>query len=409
MRILYICGDLGVEVGGRKGAATHVRETCHALMRYGHEVLLITPSPGDRSQLCVPVSAVEPPRAKLLGNDGRYLLLNRRMGRAISRAIETFRPDAVYERYSLYQTAGQSLCRRHGIPRILEVNTLLAREQSHRLRLPGWAQRVEARLWRREKAIICVSTQLKRLMTQEAGLDESGMAGFIISPVAVDPARFHPDVPPFDFAACGIVGREVAGYMGTLTAWHGVDLFFEAARILRDEERPVVIAAVGGEPDRVDRLCARAREEGVDRNLFFLGSISHSLVPSYLAGVDVCLIPDTQDWSSPTKFFEFAAMQKPVVAAKSPAVEEVFGDGEQVGLLFERGNAADMVRKILAVLDDARMARRLGEAARRRILQHYTWSANIGRIMNLYALMGARGAVEPPTDTGDRPEPEAGS
>ena len=30
-------GDIGVEIGGRQGAATHVRETCHALQRFGHD------------------------------------------------------------------------------------------------------------------------------------------------------------------------------------------------------------------------------------------------------------------------------------------------------------------------------------------------------------------------------------
>ena len=399
MRILYICGDMGVEVGGRKGAATHVRETCHALMRYGHEVLLVTPAPGDPAGVCVPMEVVAPPQSKLLGADLRHMLLNRRIAAALKRVIRDFKPDAVYERYSLYQTAGQEACIAAGLPRILEVNTLLAREQARRLRFAGWAERVERRLWRREKAIIAVSTKLKALMVESAGLDEGTMAGFVISPVAVDPESFNPDVRPADLSAIGIApDHEVAGYMGTLTAWHGVDLFFEAARILRDEQRPVSIMAAGGEDDRVERLCARVREEGVASHLHFVGSIPHAMVPSYLAAVDVCLIPDTQDWSSPTKFFEFAAMEKPVVAALSPAVEEVFGADETVGLYFERGSARDMVTKILQLLDDPKLALSLGQAARRRILKQYTWRTNISKIMGLFRGLGVTQAEDPPPE-----------
>lgn len=387
---------MGVEVGGRKGAATHVREACHSLIRFGHEVLVVTPAPGDRSEVRVPILEVPPPTARWLGADLRYMLLNRRMRRALERAIDEFKPDAVYERYSLYQTSGLELCRKLGIPRILEVNTLLAREQAHRLRLGLYAGQVERSLWRREKAIVAVSQMLKDLMIESAGIEESGMAGFVISPVAVDAEVFRPDVPPADWKEPAIRGMKTAGYMGTLTSWHGVDLFFEAARILRDGNHPVAIVAMGGEPDRVDRQRARAAAEGISAHLYFLGSIPHSEVPSHLAAMDVCLIADTQDWSSPTKFFEFAAMGRPVVAARSPAVTEVFGPAGDTGLMFERGNARDMVRRILEVVDDPSLATRLGAAARRHILKHYTWTCNIGRVMMLYHRMGARGAEMPP-------------
>jgi glycosyltransferase involved in cell wall biosynthesis len=364
MRILYICGDTGIEIGGRKGAATHVRETCHALICHGHDVLLIAASAGDRSQIRVPLREVRPPRAKWLGGDVRLMLLNRRMRKEIGRAMDEFKPDAVYERYSLYQTAGLELCARRRMPRILEVNTLLAREQSHRLHWPKWAERIEHYIWRRESAIIAVSHMLKRLMVESAGLNLDSMAAFVISPVAVDTELFHPGVTPVDMAQFGLGGRKIAGYMGTLTAWHGVELFFDAARLLRDGAHNVVVLAVGGEPERVERLRKRAKDEGVDSHLVFQGSVPFPDVPKFLAAMDVCLIPDTQDWSSPTKFFEFAAMQKPVVAAESPAVLEVLGPQRKCGRLFKRGDAGDMVAKVLEVLGDRQLAASMGRAAR---------------------------------------------
>lgn len=399
MKILYICGDGGVEVGGRKGAATHVRETCHALADFGHEVRLIAAAAGDQSQIRIPITEVPPPRAKWLGGDFRLMILNRRMRRVINETIDRFRPDAVYERYSLYQTAGLEACAHRRIPRLLEVNTLLAREQASRLHWPGWAERVEHWIWQREAAIIAVSETLKRLMINSARIDLSSMVAFPISPVAVDPEVFHPKVPPVDRASIGLQGRKIAGYMGTLTSWHGVDLFFDAARVLRDGGHNVVILAVGGEPERVERLRQRTREENLDEHLVFYGSISYQSVPNFLAAMDVCLIADTQDWSSPTKFFEFAAMGRPVVAARSPAVEEVFGPKADTGLMFERGNGADMASKILQVIDTPGLAAQLGLAARQRILENYTWFCNVRTIMQVYEKLGAKGArlPEPPT------------
>lgn len=390
MKILYICGDMGVEISGRKGASTHVRETCHALMRRGHEVLLVTPAPGDVSQLKVPIHAVTPPRSRWLGFDLRYVLLNRRIGRAVAALIRSYRPDVVYERYSLYQDAGLRICDRMGIPRILEVNTFLAREQSGRLHFPRLAEMVERTLWRRERAIITVSQTLKTMMIRDVGLREEAMAGFVVMPVAVDPEFFRPDVAPAEAPLRFAAGRKLVGYAGTLTAWHGVDLFFEAARILRDEGHPVVLYCVGGPEPRAERFRERARAENLESHLCFPGSIPFSEIPATLAAMDVCLIPDTQDWSSPTKFFEFAAMERPIVGSRSPSTVEVFGPPpHQAGLLFERGSARDMVDQILRVVNDPGLARRLGQAARRRVLEHYTWDVSVRKIEELYRAMGA--------------------
>jgi glycosyltransferase involved in cell wall biosynthesis len=398
MKIIYISGDIGVEIGGRKGAATHVRETCHALQRFGHEVTLLTPSPGDLSQVRVPVITVPAPHLKWIGSDLRYMGLNRRMRRVLEQVIRETSPDAVYERYSLYQTAGQEVCRKHNLPRILEVNTLLAREQRERLHWPRFAERVENSLWRKERAIICVSEKLKELMTEAAHLDEKKMVGFVISPVAVDPDVFHPNVAPATEVRLLANGRSIAGYAGTLTAWHGVDLFFHAAKALKERGANCMILAVGGERERVERLRTRAREEGVGEYLHFYGSIPHEQVPSFIAAMDVCLIADTQDWSSPTKFFEFASMEKPIVASRSPSVYEVFGHNEQAGLFFDRGDAEGMATRILECLQDPELSKQRGAAARQRVLQRYTWECNVRSIMELYARMGANTEASHPAN-----------
>lgn len=397
MRILYITGDMGVEIGGRKGASTHVRETCNALLRFGHEVRVLTPAPGETAEVKFPVVEVKAPRAKWMGADLRYMELNRRMRKAIAVQVHEWKPDAIYERYSLYQTAGLELSRRHGIPRILEVNTLLAKEQSHRLHWPGLAEKVERSLWRRESAVITVSETLRELMIQSAQMNPAEMAGFVINPVAVDPAMFDPATPPSvelqEFAA----GRQIAGYAGTLTAWHGIDLFFDAAAILRERGASCLLYVIGGDPARVQRLREQTIQRGLESHLHFHGSIPHTMVPSCLAAMDLFLIPDTQDWSSPTKFFEFAAMSRPIVASVSPSVTEVFGS-DDAGFFFKRGSAEAMAESVLEALGNPVEARRRARIARQRVLSRYTWNSNIHRVMELYQAQGLspHTAVFPP-------------
>lgn len=388
MRILYVCGDLGIDVMGRKGASTHLRETCRQLANRGHEVLLVTPVPSVTQSTNFRTHFVEPPRAKWLGMDLRYHLLNNRIKSLLPKLIKEFRPDAVYERYALYQTAAQKICKAFSLPRILEVNSILSQEMHHRLRFPRWAARCESRLWAAERVIICVSSVLESCIREVARGYGNKLLHLVVSPVGVDPEQFHPDVPPLDWEHFGILARRVVGYTGTLTRWHGIDLLFEAAVLAKQRSLPVCFVVAGGEPEKVATLRKKSWDLGVGDYLKFLGSFPHDEIPSLLAAMDICVIPDTQDWSSPTKYFEMAAMQRPVLAAKAPAITEVVG-GDGVGaLLFDRGDAQDLIRKLEMVLNDEALASRLGRTARERVLRHYSWDCNIARILKAYAVLG---------------------
>jgi len=393
MRILYICGDLGIDVLGRKGASTHVRETCRQLAKRGHEVLLVTPTAEPSDELNFEVVPVAAPRAKWLGMDLRYVVLNRTIKGVLPGIIRRFQPDAMYERYALYQCAGRQIAERFNLPRILEINSILSEEMTLRLRFPSWAARCERRLWARERAIICVSSVLAQRIRECGKAFGAEPEYLVISPVGVDPDEFSPAVVPVNWERFGIFGKKIVGYTGTLTRWHGIDLLFDAADLVRKQGLPICFVVVGGDPEKVAALRKRSWDQGLGDVLKFLGSAPHSEIPAYMAGMDACVIPDTQDWSSPTKYFEMAAMQRPVVAANAPAITEVVG-GDGIGaLLFERGNVAEMVEKLKMVLNDSALAMRLGLAARERVMQKYSWDHNIGRILKIYESMGVRTEV----------------
>ena len=388
MRILYISGDMGIEVGGRKGASTHIRETCHQLSERGHSVLLLTPCPGDLSDVRVEVRTVALPAAKWLGMDLRYLEMNRRIARVLPRVYREFHPDVVYERYALYQSAGQKFCRRYRLPRILEVNSVLSEEMRSRLKLPLLARAAEQQIWRRERAIICVSSVLKCRILEACEASRDNVSEIVISPVGVDPNIFHPSVPPMDLSRWGISGKKIVGYTGTLTRWHGIDLLFDAAEIMKQRNLDMCFVIVGGEDEKVRTLREKVRKLALEDYLFFLGSLPHSEIPSILTALDAAVIPDTQDWSSPTKYFEMAAAGCAVVAARAPAIEEVTGGNEAGALLFERGNVEEMVTCLEKVCFQPDLAIRLGKQAREHVLRYYSWDCNIARILALYQRMG---------------------
>ena len=101
--------------------------------------------------------------------------------------------DLVYERYSLWGTAGMRYAARQGIPGILEVNAPLVEEQErHR----GLVAREEA-LARAQvvmslaRSVVCVSEPVAAWVGEV-----SPGARTSVLPNGVDPQRFRPDPSP---------------------------------------------------------------------------------------------------------------------------------------------------------------------------------------------------------------------
>jgi glycosyltransferase involved in cell wall biosynthesis len=81
------------------------------------------------------------------------------------------------------------------------------------------------------------------------------------------------------------------------------------------------------------------------------------------------------------KILEAMAMAKPVVSTPQGAEGLEVGDGRELLLAKTPAAFAD---QLVRVLEDAELARRLGEAARRLVEQRYGWAASAGRLEGLY-------------------------
>lgn len=116
-------------------------------------------------------------------------------------------------------------------------------------------------------------------------------------------AREDPAPPPADLAA---LPRPIIGYLGGLHQWVDQDLLATVARRLPH----CSFALVGPAQVDVSRLAALP-------NVHLLGARPHTVVPDYLKGFDVALVPyKLADYTAhvyPTKLNEYLALGLPVV------------------------------------------------------------------------------------------------
>jgi glycosyltransferase involved in cell wall biosynthesis len=407
MKILYLCPDSGIPVLGRKGAAVHVREMCAALRRAGHQVVLVAQtlnkSPWEKpAELDLPVLQVRPSssatsaaqalkefagtlgREDSLPGELRRILYDRELSEELRRRFENNPPDFIYERASLYATAGATTARGLAVPLIVELNAPLAVEQTA-YRATGWGTlAAQAERWTlsHADAVVVVSSEL-RDHAESLGLK----AGKIhVMPNGVDPALFHPGAPDESVRRKLKLGSgPVLGFAGGLRPWHGVEILPDLLARLHERHGDVRLVIIGDGPLRGE-LQREFQRRGLTRNVIFAGLLAHEEVPAVLRELDVALAPypkhDHEFYFSPLKLFEYMACGVPVVAAKVGQIAEVLRHGE-TGLLYPPGRLPALAAACERLLANAPLRRQLGAAAAKLVHEGFTWDGNAAKVVQL--------------------------
>jgi glycosyltransferase involved in cell wall biosynthesis len=376
-RVLVLCSDQGVRVPGDKGASLHLMAITRAFAAIGHEVLLAgvaghgEPPAGVRTVLMP-----HPGRSEGLERERRKLLLAATMPDAIRDAVEAFAPDVIYERLALFGGAGRVLAHQLGVPHIVEVNALLAREEAQ------WRGLVQAELAERIERSVLGGATLRIAVSAEVGAqidDAAPGRPTVVVPNGVELERFAD--PPSKNTARVTLGlpldRRLVGFVGALRPWHGVDV---AIRALVDVPGAELVVAGDG-PVRAD-LMALAIEVGVADRVRWLGQVPHERIPTVLAAVDVAVAPypDLDGFFfSPLKLYEYLAAGVPVVASAIGQVPEALGGG-RLGRLVTAGDPVALAAGVRGVLSDPAASARTAATARRHAFDHHGWADRARRI-----------------------------
>jgi glycosyltransferase involved in cell wall biosynthesis len=401
VRIAYLCADFGIPIRGHKGASVHVREMVTALTAEGHDVRVFSPNASGSNHVAAPLHAVSPdglpetcrrlvrrarPGTGRLDKEVRELVYNVTFYRAVGKALASWCPDAVYERYSLFNFAGVALARQSGVPHLLEVNAplRLERAETRGLTLDRVAAAVERRVFGSADAVLTVTAALKRYVLTRGGRAERTR----VLQNAVDVDRFAPARTDRQAARARWGLSEdalVIGFAGSLKPWHGTDTLLDAFGQLHGVIPGVHLLMVGEGP-MGETLRERAAERGLSTAVTFTGAVDHSDMPHLLAGMDIGVAPylDAPNfYFSPLKIYEYMAAALPVVASDAGDIGSLVRDGE-TGLLCTPGDAASLASALQCLIAAPRLRAALSVAARAEAERH-TWRGNARVVAKLAA------------------------
>lgn len=221
----------------------------------------------------------------------------------------------------------------------------------------------------------------------------------------IDPDEYRPDPATDVVARHGIdLERPYAIFVGRITRQKGVVHLLEAARHFAPGVQLVLCA---GEPDTPD-LAAEVRglvdELRAHRGdvIWIEQMLPRPAVIQLLSHARVFVCPSIYE---PFGIVNVEAMAcgAPVVASAVGGIPEIVREGETGYLVsFEPsgdafgtpkdrdGLARALAERINRLAGDAALAKRMGEAARARVLEHFAWSAIGERTAELYRRLASR-------------------
>ncbi|MEV8429372.1 glycosyltransferase family 4 protein [Streptomyces sp. HUAS 31] len=197
-------------------------------------------------------------------------------------------------------------------------------------------------------------------------------------PPGVDEKTFHPGSGGDEVRArLGLTDRPVVVCVSRLVRRKGQDTLIRALPRILAAEPETVLLIVGGGPYEKD-LRRLAHDTGVAGSVHFTGPVPWAELPAHYGAGDVFAMPcrtrrgglDVEGLG--IVYLEASATGLPVVAGDSGGAPDAVLDGE-TGWVVRGGSAEDTAERVLALLGDAELRRRMGERGREWVEEKWRW------------------------------------
>lgn len=253
----------------------------------------------------------------------------------------------------------------------------------------GWAMLPGARSMLRRIADGCDAvTYLNEYFRERLDRVIGGRTELVALRSGVDADTFRPGL---DASAVrerfGLGERPVVVCVSRLVERKGQDVLVRAWPGIRRAVPGAALLLVGDGPLR-GRLEAAARDGGVGGDVVFAGGVPNADLPRYYAAGDVFAMPcRTRRGGMDVEglgivFLEASASGLPVVVGNSGGSPDAVRDGE-TGYLVDGRDDDAVARRIVTLLTDGPLRRRMGEAGRRWVETDWRWQDSADRLGEL--------------------------
>jgi 1,2-diacylglycerol 3-alpha-glucosyltransferase len=148
-------------------------------------------------------------------------------------------------------------------------------------------------------------------------------------------------------------------YAGRLAYEKSIDVLIRAIKIVK-QNFPEVNLALAGQGQAEESLRKLTAELGLEDNVKFLGTLNHHDLAELYRSADVFAIASTSEVQSMT-IIQAMACGLPAVGVNSNSIPELIQP--ETGLLFKPGDSQDLAEKIIMLMSDLTLRKKLSQGA----------------------------------------------
>ena len=362
MRVGIVCPYAWDTPGG---VAAHVDDLRIALIRLGHEAVILAPAEDEDA---LPEYVTNGGKPISISSNGSVAKINFGPG-AVARARRWIKENDL-DVLHVHEPAGPTLS-------ILSiwvadgpiVATWHSSLKSARRELNAAAPIVRSAM-EKIRARIAVSEYARRSLVEYTGGDA------VLIPNGVDCSQYAGDEPLPGHSR----GRNTLMFLGRIDEPRkGLQILLEALPRVAEAVPDVSLLVAG--PGDVEQVRGALNPELVER-VEFLGLVSQEDKARALRSSDIYVAPNTGGESFGIILLEAMAAGTPVVASDIEAFQRVLDEG-RAGVHFTNGDAGSLAEALIDLLQDPERRAQLNTAGHARAMQ-YDWSTVARRIVAVY-------------------------
>ena len=350
MKIIMVTNEFPPSIGG---VQTHVYELSRAMVRLGHDVVVITRLADNILPATEEMDGVRVYRHKLPNN---HLVYDWKLHRILKKLIK----NQGFEVVHIHGMRPLDACKRLNVPIIFTNHTssFLKRVKKG----PKVLEKMRKQLAVAE-LVLAPSDELvdATLMT---GYD--GATQFISN--GVDVNRFFPaendwreklNIPTEAFVA--VLARR-------LVEKNGVLYFAKAIALAHRSDLHVIVAGDGADRTSFEKII---NDAGCSDRVHMLGGVDNNQMPSIFSAGDVSILPSLMEATS-IAGLEAMACGLPLIGTNVGGIPVII-DHDKTGLLVEPRSPEALSEALITLCDNRELTMQMGKASLERVTAEFSW------------------------------------
>jgi len=171
-------------------------------------------------------------------------------------------------------------------------------------------------------------------------------------------------------------------YVGRLSKEKGLEYLIKAMPVILDKipDSKLIIVGRGPEKEKLERLSQTLK---IERKIMFKGYVSEKELMRCYQDSEIVVVPSNWAENFPLVTLEAMAYGRPII------VSDIFGLSERiknndVGFLFNPADPKDLADKIINLLSDFNLAKKMSKNARKKVEKEYSSETHYKELMKVY-------------------------